>query len=161
MQKFNQIYPTLINHKLFNEYQAKLFATNLSNILQAGDIIALWGDVGAGKTTLARHLIKNLCGDKINVPSPTFSLLQIYDTAKFQIWHMDLYRINAPEDVFELGVEDAFHDCLSLIEWPDKMAGYLPVKRLDMVISVDIKNNHRNIYLQGDENWALRLKDML
>ncbi len=158
MQKFNQIYPNLIINKLANENDSKLFANDLSDILQSGDIIALWGDIGVGKTTLARNIIQNLCGDEINVPSPTFPLLQIYDAPEFQIWHMDLYRINAAEDVFELGVEDAFYDCLSLIEWPDKMAGYLPLARLDIVIDIDIKNNTRSIYLQGDENWALRLK---
>ena len=158
MQDFTQTFPTIAHYQLGLESDTFKIAAQLSNIMQPGDVVALWGDLGVGKSTLARSLIQALCGAETDVPSPTFTLVQMYNASNFEIWHMDLYRLNAPEDVFELGVEDAFYDCVSLIEWPNKMGGYLPLNRLDVVMEFDANNKTRKLCLQGDESWANRLR---
>ena len=113
-----------------------LLAQPLAKALHPGDILALWGDLGAGKTAFARVLIQCLTDKSREVPSPTFSLVQIYDYPGGEIWHCDLYRLKAPEEILELGIEDAFHQALCLIEWPQRLERFLPEKRID--ISFDI-----------------------
>lgn len=112
----------------------RALGARLAALLRPGDILALWGDLGAGKSTLARGLIQAAMGEEIEVPSPTFTLVQTYDLPDYELWHMDLYRLDDPEDVFELGVEDAFAEAVSLIEWPNRMGPYLPLMRLDIHI---------------------------
>ncbi|PCJ68159.1 MAG: tRNA (adenosine(37)-N6)-threonylcarbamoyltransferase complex ATPase subunit type 1 TsaE [Rhodobiaceae bacterium] len=107
----------------------------LARHVGAGDVIALSGDLGAGKTSLARALIQALLaveGRQEDVPSPTFTLVQTYETAKLTIWHADLYRLNNPREVDELGLEDAHEGGLLLIEWPDRMGDELPRERLEV-----------------------------
>ena len=86
----------------------------LAEVVVPGDIIALTGDLGAGKTTLARGLIHALCGE-IEVPSPTYTLVQMYDTPKGEIWHCDMYRLEQPRDAYELGLIEAFDTAICLI----------------------------------------------
>ena len=159
MQNFQRTFPTLANAELVGEEDTRKAATKLSSLLKAGDVLALWGDLGVGKSTLARALIQHLCGADTDVPSPTFTLVQTYDAPDFVLWHMDLYRLDAPDDVFELGIEDAFYDAVSLIEWPDKMGGYLPLNRLDVVMRFDANKGTRTLDLQGDQTWVSRLKE--
>ena len=111
------------------------FGQTLARHVGVGDVIALSGDLGAGKTSLARALIQALLaaeGRHEDVPSPTFTLVQTYETAKLTIWHADLYRLNDPREVDELGLEDAHEGGLLLIEWPDRMGDELPRERLEV-----------------------------
>ena len=105
----------------------------LAKVLRKGDVVALSGDLGAGKTTLARGLIHSQLG-LIDVPSPTYSLVQIYDMADYELWHCDMYRLNRPEDGYELGLIDAFEQAVCVIEWPDKLGGLMP----ETVLAIDM-----------------------
>ena len=91
-----------------------------------GDVIALIGNLGAGKTVFARAFIRARCNTDEEVPSPTFTLLQTYDSANAVIYHFDLYRLAAADEVWETGIEDAFADGVSVIEWADRIDGLLP-----------------------------------
>lgn len=128
--------------------------------LKVGDVVALQGDLGAGKTELARGLIRALFGADTDVPSPTFTLVQTYeaDSVPLSLWHFDLYRLEDPEEVFELGIEDAFADAVSLIEWPERLGPYLPVRRLEIALSHD--GNGRRASLSGGGDWPERLEGL-
>lgn len=143
----------------------------LAGLVQAGDVIALTGDLGAGKTAMARSLIRALPmpdgsdATEEEVPSPTFTLVQTYDrrAAKgtpLQIWHFDLYRLGDPDEVNELGWEDALADGLVLIEWPDRLGPRLPAHHLDITMGFDEAGTGRLAILQcGPEAiaWPARL----
>ncbi len=102
---------------------AKDFATDLKN----GNMIALYGDLGVGKSVFCRALIRALTHTPdLHVPSPTFSLLQTYETPDFDIWHFDLYRVENSEEIYEIGWEEALADGVSLIEWPERIEPLLP-----------------------------------
>lgn len=100
-------------------------AQKIARIAQKGDIFALSGTLGMGKSVFARAFVQELCGVQ-DVPSPTFTLLQTYQTDGFDVYHFDLYRLKYPDEIFELGIEDAIYNGVCLIEWPEKMGGYLP-----------------------------------
>jgi tRNA threonylcarbamoyladenosine biosynthesis protein TsaE len=102
--------------------------------LRCGDTLALRGDLGAGKTTLARGLIRALCGE-VEVPSPTYTLVQIYETPQGELWHGDMYRLESPQACHELGLEDAFLDAICLIEWPDNLGVFLPQSAINVSLS--------------------------
>ncbi len=108
-----------------SEEQTAELARKLAKITKIGDVWALNGTLGMGKTVFARAFIKSL-SDAQEVVSPTFTLLQTYATPEFDIYHYDLYRLEKPTDVFELDVEEAFYSGVSLVEWPEKMGGFLP-----------------------------------
>ncbi|WP_180899579.1 tRNA (adenosine(37)-N6)-threonylcarbamoyltransferase complex ATPase subunit type 1 TsaE [Martelella soudanensis] len=102
------------------------FAGRLAPLLIAGDCLLLDGDLGMGKSTFARALIRARLGDPaLEVPSPTFTLVQIYDGAP-PLWHFDLYRLSDPDELIELGIDEALAEAISLIEWPDRGEGVLP-----------------------------------
>src|SRR5438552_1393426 len=103
-----------------DEEATRRFATDIAAALEPGDLITLSGDLGAGKTTFARALIRHLAGDdKIEVPSPTFTLVQLYDLPRFALLHADLYRITSAAELAELGFEDLSDGAVVLMEWPD------------------------------------------
>ena len=123
------------------------------------DVITLTGPLGAGKTAFARAFIAARGGGE-EVPSPTFTLLQVYDTLDSTIYHFDLYRLERPEDAFEIGIEDAFADGISLIEWPDRLGRYLPRERLDVTIHQGRNETERRIELTGSAQWKDRLNEV-
>lgn len=133
-------------------------AAALAPLLRASDVVALEGDLGAGKTAFARALIRELTGGEEEVPSPTFTLLQTYEAPDFDIWHFDLYRLEKPEDAFELGIEDAMAEGVTLIEWPDRLGRYLPRGRL--VVRMDYADGEaaRIATLSGGGDWPARLE---
>lgn len=126
--------------------------------LGAGDIVALYGELGAGKTTLARALIAAL-GYAGEVPSPTFTMVQYYDLSPVAVWHIDLYRIDDPNEIIELGFEETLAEAISLIEWPERMGSLLPANRLDIVLSYAGADDSRRAELTGHGSWRDRLAE--
>lgn len=112
-------------------------ARSLQPHLRPGDVIALSGDLGAGKTAFARALIQGFLGPEAAVPSPTFTLVQTYETAAGPLWHCDLYRLEDPDEIWELGLDEAFQSAITLIEWPERMGNHLPEKALRLAFAYD------------------------
>ncbi len=127
----------------------------LSGLLKAGDVIALGGDLGAGKTTLARGLIRALCGARTEVPSPTYTLVQAYDSNAVTLWHFDLYRLEKPQDIIELGWEEAGDDVM-LIEWPGRAGPFLPGQRLELTLTAEEDGRIAALEPVG-EGWQERI----
>jgi tRNA threonylcarbamoyladenosine biosynthesis protein TsaE len=123
--------------------------------LQRGDVVCLTGGLGAGKTTLARGVIEAWTGEAQEAPSPTYTLVQTYDGARGQLWHVDLYRLKRAEEAFELGLDDAFADAACLIEWPERLDGALPRDRLD--IALEPQGEGRRATLNGRGKWGARI----
>lgn len=107
------------------EAETASLGQKLALLARKSDCFALFGTLGMGKSVLARSFIQSLTGAG-EVPSPTFTLVQLYDAPGFTIYHFDLYRLKSPEEIFELGMEEALYEGVSLIEWPERMGAYLP-----------------------------------
>lgn len=133
----------------------------LGACLRPGDIVALSGPLGAGKTALARAAIRARLGEpEAEVPSPTFTLVQTYDAPDgLSLWHVDLYRLEDARDALELGLEEAFEDAACLIEWPDRLGAALPADRLDIALDSDAQGR-RHAALTGQGAWRARLGDL-
>src|ERR1700726_476017 len=117
---------------LASEEATQRLAADVANILEPGDFVALSGDLGAGKTTFVRAMIAHLSGDSaIEVPSPTFTLVQHYDLPRFTLVHADLYRLSGASELAELGLDDV-PDAVVAMEWPDRAGGELPADRIDI-----------------------------
>ena len=108
-----------MNKKVINYTldEVKKVSNEIAAMLIKRNILLLYGDLGAGKTTLTKSIVESLGGDPKNVTSPTFNLVHIYDTKKFKIWHFDLYRIKSEKELFNIGIEDAMTDGVLIIEW--------------------------------------------
>jgi len=146
---------------LADEAATHALARRLAQAAQAGDVIALHGDLGAGKTSLARAFVRALAGEEEEVPSPTFTLAQIYDWVGGTVWHFDLYRLEKPEDALELGIEEAFADGVSLIEWPDRLGPWLPRDRLDLRLTAGTAEGSRQAELTATSSrWSKRLQEL-
>jgi tRNA threonylcarbamoyladenosine biosynthesis protein TsaE len=102
--------------------------------LRAGEAVCLWGPLGAGKSTLARALVRALTTPQEEVPSPTFTLVQFYEGPRLSVAHFDLYRLSDPDEAYEIGLDEALEDGAAVIEWPERLAGRLPPDRLDVEI---------------------------
>lgn len=109
----------------------------IARALQAGESVCLSGPLGAGKSTLARALIRALTTPDEDVPSPTFTLVQFYEGARLKVAHFDLYRLESPDEAYEIGLDEALEDGAALIEWPERLQGRLPADRLDVEIALD------------------------
>lgn len=109
----------------------------LGVMLKAGDTILLEGPIGAGKSHLARAVIRARLRRMEDVPSPTFTLVQTYEAPDTDIWHSDLYRLGHPDDVLELGLEQAFGSAICLVEWPDRLGPHLPSDALHVRLSIE------------------------
>jgi tRNA threonylcarbamoyl adenosine modification protein YjeE len=139
-----------------------VIASRLALALKPGDAIALSGQLGAGKTTLARALVKRICGEG-EVPSPTFALIQRYEAPRFTVSHCDLYRIGGyagPSElaeINELGLDDALAEGVLLIEWPERAGDWLPQDRLDIALEETAAPGLRRLVLTGQGRWAQRL----
>jgi tRNA threonylcarbamoyladenosine biosynthesis protein TsaE len=107
---------------IVDEGELAAAAAALAPRLRAGDVLFLRGGLGAGKTAFARALVRALCGDAaLAVPSPTFTLVQTYDTPAGALWHFDLYRLKTPDEIYEIGWEDALSGGLVVVEWPERL----------------------------------------
>ena len=137
-------------------------AVSLANHLSAGDVILFTGDIGAGKTHFARALIQSLLPEPEGVPSPTFTLVQIYEVYQFEIWHADLYRLSSPDEVVELGLTDAFNDAVCLVEWPDRLAELVPGNALSIELKITDQTGEREMTLRwSDPKWDEKLAGIL
>jgi tRNA threonylcarbamoyladenosine biosynthesis protein TsaE len=158
----------LITAKLYNakamivvdlpdEAATVALAGRISGLAQRGDIIALKGDLGAGKTAFARAFIRARGDRNEEVPSPTFTLVQVYELHPAAIWHFDLYRLGSHQEAWELGIEDAFSDGISLIEWPERLGPLLPESRLEISLSFGAQPDARRATLNPGGGWQTRL----
>ncbi len=129
----------------------------LARNLSAGDTLALHGDLGAGKTTLVRGLIRALAPETGEVPSPTYTLVQTYETPIGLVWHFDLYRLEKPADLIELGWDDAANG-VRLIEWPERAGAAIPKHRLDLHLLHDAQGRRARLE-PASEHWQERLYD--
>lgn len=155
--------PVLACFTLRDETDTARLAARLASILRPGDIIALDGGLGAGKSSLARAVIRHRLGNPTEeVPSPTFTLVQQYDDpAGWTIHHFDLYRLTDPDETLELDMEDAFAQGVSLVEWPDRLGPFLPAGALRLHLVMGEGETERVVTVHGQvEQWAHRLADM-
>ncbi len=157
----------LLRIDLPEEAATRGLARRLAVLVRAGDVIALWGDLGAGKTVFARAFVNALAppdGDAAaardeEVPSPTFTLVQVYERDPAPVWHVDLYRIEDRSETRELGLDEAFAEGISLIEWPDRLGAWLPAGRLDLVLAFAERPEARLAELRGGAGWRARLSE--
>ena len=146
---------------LANLEQTQIIASKLAKIVSPNDVITLSGNLGAGKTTFIQYFIKNLSTEEIEITSPTFNLLHIYKLLNLEIWHFDLYRLKTPDEVYELGIESAFVQGLSIIEWPEIIQDILPKDRLELNLSFSFKDDARILTMKGCGRWASILREQL
>jgi len=132
-----------------DEAATERLGATLAARLQSRDVVALVGGLGAGKTTLARAILRAASGDPaLVVPSPTFTLVEVYDTRHGAFWHFDLYRLEHPEQIFELGWEEARADGIALVEWAERLGPLLPKERLTVTLSIE--GEGRRATLEGE-----------
>lgn len=148
---------------LATESATRRLAMDVAAMLAPGDFVTLSGDLGAGKTTFARALVRHLAGDhRLEVPSPTFTLVQTYALPRFTVVHGDLYRVSEPRELIELGFDDA-DDAAVLLEWPERIADTLPKDRLDIAFTLKPERglNHRDARITGHGTFAPRAARMM
>lgn len=136
------------------------FARTLAQITKKGDVILLFGDLGTGKSTFARAFIRALTHTEEEVPSPTFTLVQTYTSPQFPIWHFDFYRLESPQEIWELGVED-IQTGVALMEWPLKMGAYLPKEALQLIFECGEKEDERRLTIEAPLPWRNRIELLL
>ena len=126
--------------------------------LATGDVVALSGDLGAGKTTFARALIRAAMGvPEAEIPSPTFSLVQTYTSPRLELAHLDLYRLSSEDDLIELGFDELVATGAAIVEWPERAPGLVAVTRLDIHFAQGTSSEERTLVLKGFGTWAPRL----
>lgn len=132
--------------------------------LRGGDVLLLSGPIGAGKSHFARALISSLleaAGTPEDIPSPTFTLVQTYEAAGLEIWHADLYRLGHPDQILELGLDEAFASALCLVEWPDRLGNLTPPDALHVSFSDGPDESARLLRFSADApRWAALLSAM-
>jgi tRNA threonylcarbamoyladenosine biosynthesis protein TsaE len=133
-------------------------AANFATHLKGGDCVLLSGPVGAGKTHFARSILQTMMardGAVEDIPSPTFTLVQVYDTSAGEVWHTDLYRLAHVDELTELGLDDAFDTAVTLVEWPDRLGDTRPARHLDLMFSMpDLDTDVRILDLESvGEGW--------
>lgn len=137
-------------------------ARRVGALLSPGDCLLLSGTIGAGKTHFARHLVQSRLKTPEDVPSPTFTLVQTYETDAGEIWHADLYRLTRLDEVEELGLNEAFDAAICLVEWPDKLGGTAPENALSILFETQpVERDHRKITLHWENpKWIQKLEPL-
>jgi tRNA threonylcarbamoyladenosine biosynthesis protein TsaE len=138
----------VIEFPLPDEESARRFGAALGHALRPGMTLLLEGPLGAGKSHIARAAIRALAGEETEVPSPTFTLVQTYDSPAGEIWHADLYRLGGPDEVEELGLVEAMATAIVLVEWPDRLGRRRPGEAA--VLRLSHEGDGRRAWLQGD-----------
>jgi tRNA threonylcarbamoyladenosine biosynthesis protein TsaE len=151
--------PTTIEIQADSLSATAAIAASLAKQAMSGDVIALKGDLGTGKTAFARAFIQARAGQPVEVPSPTFTLVQTYELANGAIWHFDLYRLKSSSDVYELGLDEALGG-ITLIEWPERLAQDMPRNPLQVTLAPGPTAESRRLTLTGNSVWADRLADL-
>lgn len=143
------------------EEETAAVGVRLAPRLRRGDIVGLSGALGTGKSVLARAVLRRLMDDsELAVPSPSFTLVQTYEPAHGPpAWHVDLYRLNAPDELIELGLDEAYEQAITLIEWPERAGEILPTDRLTIRIERTGEGTRR-LAFEGDARWADRLRGL-
>lgn len=141
--------------------ETEALAQRLSKSMGAADVILLSGEIGAGKTHFARTLIQALLPYPEDVPSPTFTLVQTYETETLEIWHSDLYRLTSPDEVIELGLIEAFETAICLVEWPDRLEDLAPQSALSMAFEMTEITGERILTITWDDaRWDERMSEL-
>jgi tRNA threonylcarbamoyladenosine biosynthesis protein TsaE len=140
------------------EAETAALGREIASHLAAGDTVTLSGPLGSGKTVLVRALVRKF-SPREEVPSPTFTLVQTYETQNFVVSHVDLYRVKNENELRELGLDEALERGVLIIEWPDRMGAQLPADRLDIMFEA-VDEEHRLVKLVGRGTWASRLKHL-
>jgi tRNA threonylcarbamoyladenosine biosynthesis protein TsaE len=149
--------PATLTIDLPDEAATSALAADLAGRARRGDVIGLSGALGSGKTTFARAFIAASSGAG-EVPSPTFALVEVYQSVTGSaLWHFDLYRLDKPEDAYELGIEDAFAEGISLIEWPERLGALLPKEHLGILLAPGASETARQARLDASPSWAGRI----
>jgi tRNA threonylcarbamoyladenosine biosynthesis protein TsaE len=141
--------------------ETQAFAAQLAGYVQLGDVITLKGTLGAGKSEFARAFIKTLAGQNTVVPSPTFTILEQYQTPSFLISHFDLYRLESPEELEELGFDEAIAGGVTLIEWPERLGNYALTQLLEIEFQADPMTEVRTVDLKAYGSWIEKFISML
>jgi tRNA threonylcarbamoyladenosine biosynthesis protein TsaE len=149
----------MVTITLSTETDTAQLAQRMAGVLTPGDTLLLSGEIGAGKSAFARALIRARLGRMEDVPSPTFTLVQTYDDPDGDIWHCDLYRLTHPDEIFELGLDEAFSTAICLIEWPDRLGVDAPKSALHMAFRAG--DPEHNVEISISPTWADRLKAVL
>jgi tRNA threonylcarbamoyladenosine biosynthesis protein TsaE len=144
---------------LADEAATAALGARLAAVALPRDVLLLHGDLGMGKTALARGFVQAAVPGTEEVPSPTFTLVQTYDADAAPIWHFDLYRLKAPDEIWELGFEDALADGILLVEWPDRLGGLAPRDRLDLTLApgADAGSRRATLVPAGKSQWLSRM----
>lgn len=129
--------PASISVRLPDAAATEALGAKLAARLAAGDALLLFGDLGAGKTTLARGLVGAWTGLGDETPSPTYTLVQTYDGPGGELWHFDLYRLESPDDAEELGLDEALASGVAVIEWPERLGDFAPADRIELRLVMD------------------------
>lgn len=149
----------VMKFEINTQSETEALAGHVAACVEPGDVIALYGDLGVGKSVFCRAFIRSLTTEDEEVPSPTFTLVQVYDAEGGEVYHFDMYRLEAPDDCLELGVEEAFMDGVCLVEWPTKIGNYLPWDCLKVTIAHGEKGEtSRTLSLASVGKWQDRLK---
>jgi tRNA threonylcarbamoyl adenosine modification protein YjeE len=144
-----------LRRRLPDEAATARLAGWLAPLLRPGDAVLLTGDLGAGKTAFVRALVAAALGGPVEVPSPTFTLVQTYALPRVDLWHFDLYRLAGPDEVLELGWEEALAEAAVIVEWPDRLGPLAPAERLDVDLQVAGGGaGSRIAALAGTGRWA-------
>jgi tRNA threonylcarbamoyladenosine biosynthesis protein TsaE len=154
------IVPAEGDFRLESEADTARLAAALARALEKGEAICLSGPLGAGKSALARALIRTLSPAEGDVPSPTFTLVQFYDGPDFPLAHFDLYRLKSAEEAFEIGLDEALKDGAAVIEWAERLGHHLPHDRLDVEFEDEIEGHQRRVRLTPHGAWEERALDL-
>lgn len=140
--------------RLDDEAATARLGAAIAAVLKPGEAVCLTGPLGAGKSTLARALVRARTTPNEDVPSPTFTLVQFYEGEGLKLAHFDLYRLSDPEEAYEIGLDEALEDGAAVIEWPERLEGHLPPDRLD--VEIDLDGDARRVRLTPAGAWEGR-----
>lgn len=147
-------FPTFFEEEV-DEAQLIGRGRELASLLRPADCVTLHGDLGAGKSTLARAVVQDLTGID-DVPSPTFTLVQTYETERFTLWHYDLYRLESALELPELAIDEALMQGVCVIEWPEIALSQLPKDRLGIRLAPAASQQQRTLIMEGPQTWQQR-----